>query len=96
MSSGERPIGTAKGKQPNTEALCQTPRNPCLPVAVQQNLPLCVTVDTRLPGIRSPPDARAILHRRPPNAIPPSAGGCRMRLLWSLWTCIGCTALSRT
>ena len=24
MSSGERPIGTAKGKQPNTEALCQT------------------------------------------------------------------------
>ena len=24
-SSGERPIGTAKGKQPNTEALCQTP-----------------------------------------------------------------------
>ena len=28
MSSGERPIGTAKGKQPNTEALCQTPRPP--------------------------------------------------------------------
>ena len=25
MSSGERPIGTAKGKQPNTEALCQPP-----------------------------------------------------------------------
>ena len=25
MSSGERPIGAAKGKQPNTEALCQTP-----------------------------------------------------------------------
>ena len=25
MSSGERPIGTAKGKHPNTEALCQTP-----------------------------------------------------------------------
>ena len=24
-SSGERPIGTAKGKQPNTEALCQIP-----------------------------------------------------------------------
>ena len=28
MSSGERPIGTAKGKQPNTEALCQPPRPP--------------------------------------------------------------------
>ena len=27
MSIGERPIGTAKGNQPNAEALCQTP--PC-------------------------------------------------------------------
>ena len=25
MSSGERPIGAAKGTPPNTEALCQTP-----------------------------------------------------------------------
>ena len=25
MSSGERPIGAAKGKQPHTEALCQPP-----------------------------------------------------------------------
>ena len=25
MSSGERPIGTAKGKQPNIEALCHPP-----------------------------------------------------------------------
>ena len=28
MSSSERPIGTAKGKQPNTEALCQRPPPP--------------------------------------------------------------------
>ena len=28
MNSGERPIGAAKGKQPNTEALCQTPPPP--------------------------------------------------------------------
>ena len=28
MSSGERPIGTAKGKPPNTEALCQPPPPP--------------------------------------------------------------------
>ena len=28
MSSGERPIGAAKGKQPNTEALCQPPPTP--------------------------------------------------------------------
>ena len=26
MSSGEMPIGTDKGKQPNPEALCQTPQ----------------------------------------------------------------------
>ena len=26
MCKGERPVGTAKGKQPNTEALCQTPQ----------------------------------------------------------------------
>ena len=25
MSSGERPIGASKGKQPNTEALCHPP-----------------------------------------------------------------------
>ena len=29
MSSGERPIGAAKGKPPNTEALCQTPPSYC-------------------------------------------------------------------
>ena len=28
MSSGERPIGAAKGKQPDTEALCQPPPPP--------------------------------------------------------------------
>ena len=28
MSSGERPIGAAKGKQPNTEALCHPPPPP--------------------------------------------------------------------
>ena len=33
MSSGERPIGAAKGKRPDTEALCQPPPPP-LPVAI--------------------------------------------------------------
>ena len=28
MSSGERPTGAAKGKQSDTEALCQTPPAP--------------------------------------------------------------------
>ena len=32
MSSGERPIGAAKGKQSNTEALCKPPPPP-LPLA---------------------------------------------------------------
>ena len=31
MSSGERPIGAAKGKQPNTEALCPPPPPPPVP-----------------------------------------------------------------
>ena len=30
MSSGERPIGTTKGKQLDTEALCQPPPPPCM------------------------------------------------------------------
>ena len=33
MSCGERPIGTAKGKQPNAEALCQPPPPPSSGVA---------------------------------------------------------------
>ena len=35
MSSCERPIGTAKGKQPNTEALCQTPPTMSTPGDIQ-------------------------------------------------------------
>ena len=30
MSSGERPIGAAKGKESDTEALCQPPTPPML------------------------------------------------------------------
>ena len=30
MSSGERPIGAAKGRQPDAEALCQPPSPPLL------------------------------------------------------------------
>ena len=33
MSSGERPIGAATGKQPNTEALCQPPPCNALPAS---------------------------------------------------------------
>ena len=44
MSSGERPIGAAKGKQSDTEALCQSP--PCVTfrrVAVSLRGPWTVT-----------------------------------------------------
>ena len=35
MSGGERPIGAAKGKQSDTEALCQTPPPPPMPCSCQ-------------------------------------------------------------
>ena len=38
MSSGERPIGTAKGKQTDTEALCQPPPPPEQGRRVEQKL----------------------------------------------------------
>ena len=37
MSSGERPIGAAKGKQPNTEALC----HPLPPLAQHDQVGHC-------------------------------------------------------
>ena len=47
MSSGERPMGTANGKQPNTEALCQTP-------------PLSTMLDGSVPNPRSAATACAV------------------------------------
>ena len=41
MSSGERPIGAAKGKQSDTEALCQPPPPPAF-----QDPPLPTRTDT--------------------------------------------------
>ena len=43
MSSGERPIGAAKGTQPDTKALCQAPP------------PLLRSNASRLEGVRPPP-----------------------------------------
>ena len=46
MSSGERPMGTAKGKQSDTEALCQSPPPPWwaqfgwLPISMTQDPPI--------------------------------------------------------
>ena len=44
MSSGERPMGAAKGKQSDTEALCQTP--PRLP-SQYRDLAMCRQYDAR-------------------------------------------------
>ena len=38
MSSGERPIGAARGKQSDTEALCQPPPPPVRPPYISANL----------------------------------------------------------
>ena len=44
MSSGERPIGAAKGKQPNTEALCQPPPPPSLrKIILPMHTPACTS-----------------------------------------------------
>ena len=39
MSSGERPIGAAKGKQSDTEALCQYPPPPLGNLLLDPNSP---------------------------------------------------------
>ena len=44
MSSGERPIGAAKGKQSDTEALCQPPSPPALQTAVAARRRACAVV----------------------------------------------------
>ena len=49
MSSGERPIGAAKGKQSDTEALCQPPPPPPRSIT-EQSPPSLVRVARRPPG----------------------------------------------
>ena len=50
MSSGERPIGAAKGKQSDTEALCQPP-NPPPPRIIFTVRHLCLTVECITSGL---------------------------------------------
>ena len=42
MSSGERPIGAAKGKQPDTEALC-LPTHPIVEATQKQSINMVPT-----------------------------------------------------
>ena len=75
MSSGERPIGTTEGKQPNTEALCQAPLPPASPPPppVEKHIPVLCPMNFLL---RAP----SFLHwprMHPPQGVgrPPAAGG---------------------
>ena len=56
LSSGERPIGTAKGKQSDTEALCQTPyvRSPCRCLPLFSVSPSSLRINHRGPQTSSP------------------------------------------
>ena len=76
MSSGERPIGAAKGKQPNTESLCHPPPPPrgcnSRPIKgghhlVCQMQPLCVHPDLALAQLPRPYPQVA----QPPPPPPP-------------------------
>ena len=54
MSSGERPIGAAKGKQPNAEALCQPPpplQPHCPILSLSLKCPLNMSKSSRLFGL---------------------------------------------
>ena len=65
MSSGERPIGATKGKQPNTEALCQPPPPPY------------VALDSL--AARGPPTPAGTdrLNSLPVSPQPPPTSNCR-------------------
>ena len=62
MSTGERPKGAAKGKHPNTEALCQPPP-PLSPVLIHGLPP---PAPHRLPITPSPPGPRPLRPRATP------------------------------
>ena len=86
MSSGERPIGTAKGKRRNTEALCQRPPPPGPPFANRHSAFLlllllltwaarCVFWALSLSGPapldRAPHTLVPVVHSTPPPPPPP-------------------------
>ena len=68
MSSGERPIGTAKGKQPDIEALCQ-PRPP-------PDAPTFVVMGQSVPRRFRRPVLLCSLHMSPASVIGQCHGRC--------------------
>ena len=66
MSSGERPIGTAKGKQSETEALCQTPPFFTMWNGLCQSVEHRLHTTCRLPGLMSSVPAGCAFGTVPP------------------------------
>ena len=71
MSSGERPIGAAKGKQTDTMASCQTPPTLQSPLGVSIDICRVVRIETASP----PPPP-------PPARLPPRAWGVCLDVVW--------------
>ena len=80
MSSGERPIGTAEGKQPKTEALCQPPPPPASENAARAVLAgACGRDGPAWGGFDAPP---------PGPALTPQVAqtlSLSTQLSWSVW-----------
>ena len=80
MSSGERPIGAAKGKQPNTEALCRPPP-PSFPTegrTPRGHIEHCSSETSAIPSsgtdipISPPPPPTPLLHWGSLPKVPPT------------------------
>ena len=72
MSSGERPIGAAKGKQADTEALCQTPPPVHLVSANPSPSPSSASSAPSPP----PPPPKRLVSANPPTPLAPSPLKC--------------------
>ena len=71
MSSGKRPIGTAKGKQPNTEAFCQPPPPPFNPPPPTKVTIVGKNEIKNRANLVGPFLVHKLLGSRPPPPLPP-------------------------
>ena len=84
MSSGERPMGAAKGKQSDIEALCHPPLPPCPG-------PRCVSFEVASlceQAHRSAPDVLFGVRRTPPPPVPPPFLCAVFVVAWAAWSAL--------